>query len=298
MDISERRQRDNKFEKRTLENGKPNASYIDFLAEDKVIPRQQYGVFSFLSPWNILKDKKLFYFTEFVKTWSILKYVQTTTGFLHFISRKYNLNVENLIKDYTEFMTAEKQTIEQETSIKDDFDTFMDKNEEALEERFDEANEFQTSILGFKPRGNFATVSEAERYAKTLRDNDIGHITSVCKIGVWNVWDPNPSKVQRSDYLEPELNRLHQEKDKNDAKAKELFEQRRREIKQKAIEENMKLAEQTGNKLTQTLSPSGDLIGVQDTTNFEAREVADPKVAVEIAQKLVEAANKPLDDSV
>ena len=44
------------------------------------------------------------------------------------------------------------------------------------------------------------------------------------------------------------------EKIKNETRAKEEFDRRVKETKRKAIEENIKLAEKSGNKLTQTIT--------------------------------------------
>jgi hypothetical protein len=62
---------------------------------------------------------------------------------------------------------------------------------------------------------------------------------------------------------------------KNEAKAKDEFDKRIKETKRKAIEENIKLAEKSGNKLTQTLNEDGNLVGVRELVDFESREVAD-----------------------
>jgi len=55
---------------------------------------------------------------------------------------------------------------------------------------------------------------------------------------------------------------LLSEKTKNEANAKEAFDQRVKEAKKKAIEENIKNAEKSGNILTQTVDDDGNLIGV------------------------------------
>ena len=70
---------------------------------------------------------------------------------------------------------------------------------------------------------------------------------------------------------------MHSEKIKNEHKAKEEFDRRIKETKQKAIEENIKKAEETGNVLTQTINEYGDLVGVRDTINFDERDAADEK---------------------
>jgi hypothetical protein len=72
--------------------------------------------------------------------------------------------------------------------------------------------------------------------------------------------------------MEEELNQLHNEKIKNEAKAKEEFERRVKEAKKKAIEENIKKAEKSGNKLTQSIDENGNLVGVMETVDFESRE--------------------------
>jgi hypothetical protein len=75
--------------------------------------------------------------------------------------------------------------------------------------------------------------------------------------------------------MEDELNQLHNEKIKNEMKAKEELKRRVKETKKKAIEENIKLAKKSGNKLTQTLDEEGNLIGVKETVDFESRESND-----------------------
>lgn len=89
------------------------------------------------------------------------------------------------------------------------------------------------------------------------------------------LWDPDAYKTGRVEFMEEELNKLHQEKIKNEAKAKEEFDKRIKETKQKAIMENIKLAEKSGNVLTQTMDEEGNLVGVKERIDFESREVSD-----------------------
>jgi len=67
---------------------------------------------------------------------------------------------------------------------------------------------------------------------------------------------------------------LHQEKMKNEAQAKKEFEARIKDAKRKAIEENVRKARASGNKLTQTLDADGNLVGA-NTINYDEREAAD-----------------------
>ena len=91
------------------------------------------------------------------------------------------------------------------------------------------------------------------------------------------------------EYLEPELNKLHEEKIKNEAHAKNEFDKRIKDAKRKAIEENVRKARASGNKLTQTLDADGNLVGA-NTMNFDDREVADPKEREEHEKRVYEQA--------
>jgi len=191
--------------------------------------------------------------------------------FLHFISFKYSLNVETVIQDYTEFIQEEGPKLKG-AGIEDDFKNFLDKNEEQLTHKFQKKNEFQTSVRGLKIRGVFPTQEEAEMKCKKLRDMDPNHDILVGPVGLWLPWDPDAYKTGRVEFMEDELNQLHHEKMKNEEKAKEEFEKRVKDAKKKAIEDNVKNAQKSGNKLTQTVDDQGNLVGVKETVDFEARE--------------------------
>lgn len=262
------------FERKTLPNGKPNPKYVDVLEEDDAIAGQKFTCMSFLSPDKILEKRELFLFNKFVEQWDFTKSMAKFGDFINFISYKYNLNVENLFKDYNEFCKEEQDRLRQ-GGASDDYQNFLDNNEDKLTEQFQRDHAFQTSVRGLKSRGNFSTQEEAEQFCKKLREKDPNHDIFVAPVGVWLPWDPNAYKTGRVEFMEEELNRLHQEKILNEKKAKEEFDKRVKETKQKAIEENIRKAEESGNKLTQTITEEGKLLGVRETVDFDSREVAD-----------------------
>jgi hypothetical protein len=102
-------------------------------------------------------------------------------------------------------------------------------------------------------------------------------------------WDPDAYKTGKVEFMEDELNKLHEEKIKNEALAKQEFDKRVMETKRKAIEENVKKAQKSGNVLTQTIDEEGNLIGVKETVNFEEREAADEKDADEYNKSVIAA---------
>jgi hypothetical protein len=60
--------------------------------------------------------------------------------------------------------------------------------------------------------------------------------------------------------MEETLNQLMAEKKKNEEQAKNEFDKRVKETKTKAIQENIKLAKESGNKLTQMLAKDGETL--------------------------------------
>lgn len=262
------------FDRKNLPNGKANPKYVDVLDEDPAIAGQKFTCMSFLSPEKILTKRELFLFDRFIEQWDFTKSMAKFGDFINFISYKYNLNVENLFQDYNEFCKEEQKML-QEGGVSNDFQNFLDNHEEKLTEQFQREHAFQTSVRGVKVRGSFPTQEEAEQQCKRLREKDPNHDIFVAPVGIWLPWDPNAYKTGRVEFMEEELNKLHQEKIKNEKKAKDEFDKRVKETKQKAIEENIAKAEQSGNVLTQTINEAGDLIGVRETVNFEEREVAN-----------------------
>jgi hypothetical protein len=260
------------FERKTLPSGESNPKYVDLCDEDPPIAGQKFVCMSFVSPEKILKKREVYLFDQFIKQWEFSKSMERYFEFIHFISYKYNLNVETLITDFNDFVKEEGDKIKK-SGIEDDYKNFMDKQEDKLTEQFGREHSFQTSVRGLKVRGVFPTQEEAEIKCKKLREHDPNHDILVGPIGVWMPWDPEAYKTGRVEYLEDELNALHKEKMKNEELAKQQFEERVRETKKKAIMENIEKAKKSGNVLTQTMDDNGNLIGVKETTDFESREV-------------------------
>jgi hypothetical protein len=251
------------FERKLRKDGSENPKYVDLLELDKPIAGQQFGCFSFITPEKILKQKEMFLFEEFLKKWEFSKSMEKFGQFINFLSFKYKLNFEDVMKDYEGFVKEERENIIS-SSIEDDYKTFLDKNEEELEKQFNIKHNFQTSVRGFKSRGNFATQEEAEMRAKLLRETDPSFDVFVGPVGQWLCWDPEAYKTGRVEYMEEELNQLAQEKQKNESVAKSAFDQRVKESKQKAIDDNKKNAEKHGSSLTQDIDKDGNLVGVED----------------------------------
>ena len=241
------------------------SKYIDLLDEDKPVAGQKFACVSFVSPENILKKKEIFYFEEFLKHWNYSQKLQEFTQFLNFLSHKYNIKFDKVMKDLDEFVKSEQKHLIK-TSIADDYKNFLDAKEDDLEKRFMDENSFQTNTRGLKIRGSYPSQQEAELRCKFLREVDPHHDVYVGPVGMWMPWEPEAYKTGKVEYLEKELNTLMHEKNKNEQNAKEAFEQRVKEAKQNAIKENIESAKESGNKLTQNIDNEGNLIGVGVST--------------------------------
>ena len=97
-----------KFERKTTKDGKPNPKYVDLLEVDKAIAGQNYGCFSFLTPEKILKQREMFFFEEFLKKWEFSKSMEKFAQFLNFVSYKYKVSFDDVMKDYEEFVKEER----------------------------------------------------------------------------------------------------------------------------------------------------------------------------------------------
>ena len=114
--------------------------------------RKKFACLSFLSPEEILQKKEIFYFEEFLKNWDFAKSMNKFTQFLGYLSYKYkSLNLEKLTKDFDEFVVSEKNNL-YDISLHDEYKTFLEKQEESLEKKFNQLNNFQTSVRGLKIR--------------------------------------------------------------------------------------------------------------------------------------------------
>jgi len=268
------------FERQLNPNGTKNSKYVDLLDEDKPISGQKFACISFVSPENILKQKQNYLFEKFLKYWDFSKCIKKSTQFLNFLAFKHDLDFDKIMVDFEEFIKSEKQKLI-DSSIEDEWATFIDSKEEELETEFNAENNFQTSVRGLKVRGVYSSQQEAELRCKMLREVDPHHNVYVGPVGMWMPWEPDAYKTGRVEYLEEELNELMKEKNNNDTYAKQQFEKRVLDAKKQAIEENIKTAKNTGNKLTQNIDKNGELVGANNINTIEKSLGLDKEVSQE-----------------
>lgn len=242
-------------------------SKVDLLDVDKPIAQQNFVCLSFISPENEIKKREHWEFQQFLKNYELNKSMEKMKAFLNFISFKYDLNMDKLDGDFKEFIDAEKDTLPE--TVTDDFKNFIDQHEQMLMENYQKEYGFQTSVRGVKVRGSFPSLEEAELRCKMLREVDPNHDIYCAPVGTWLPFHPEAYKTGDVRYLEEELNNLMHEKKQNEEKAKQEFDMRVKESKMKAIEENIKKAEESENVLTQSINENGELVSVNNVNSQE-----------------------------
>ena len=272
---------------------KEQEQVIDLLDEDRTISGQKYVCLSFISPENHIKKKELFFFEKYLKNFEFRKTFDKYTQFLNYLAYKYNLDFNSLTKDMEEFVEEERENLFV-TSLEDDYKSFIDAKEEELQKEYSVQHNFQTNTRGIKVRGVFGSQEEAELKCKMLREDDPNHDVYVGQVGIWLPFHPEAYKTGRVEYLEKDLNELMSQKKKNDEISKEQFNERVKESKKKAIQENIAKAKKEGNKLMQTIDENGNLINA-DRMDVPGKNLlfgdgsSDDSITAELRKELFEA---------
>jgi hypothetical protein len=219
----------------TLPKKEDDGSIIDYLDEDPEIPTQKYCIVSFLSPEKVIQDKNRFMFGEFVKFMDYDWKVKGMEHFMAFLSKKYSIKIDDLLKDAEEFAKVRDQEIRQ-TDLEEQWQVFLLKHEKELQEKYDNQVEFKTNVRGVKVRRSFPTVEEAQVMAKVLQRKYPKDNLYIGKVGAWLPWDPSEHLMPEVEYAEKELNELMRRYKENEAN-KEIFFAEEREAKIKAQKE-------------------------------------------------------------
>ena len=229
----------------------------DYLEADKEIRGQNYVCLSFISPENVLKDKEMF----------------KVHNFLQSIATEYNLQEEEIVDKYKDYLFNE---------------------EDNLNKQFTEKNNFKTSVRGLKVRGTYDTIQEAEMRAKRLQKSDPNFNVFVGQVGFWLPWDPEPQTIEKENYLNDELNTLMSKYKENMDEREEIFNTRKRDLIEKnnleVEQKQAELAELEKNKdqvkeLADVLEAEDPWLNRQQTKSSESSHVVEPVNLVEELNK-------------
>jgi hypothetical protein len=214
-----------------------DGSRIDYLDEDPEIPNQRYCIISFLSPEKVIQQKSEFYFKEFI-TW--MDYQWKVKGLEHlmaFVSKKYSIKVDDLLKDSEEFVKVRNAEVKA-TDVHEEYQVFLLKHEKELQEKFDSAVNFRTNIRGVKVRRAFPSIEETQMFAKVLQRKYPKDNLYIGKVGCWLPWDPSEHLMPEVEYAERELNELMRKYKENEVNKEMFFAEQREDSIKKQKDEN------------------------------------------------------------
>ena len=84
---------------------------VDYLDEDPELPNQRYCIVSFLSPEKVIAQKNDFYFKKFIQWMDYDWKVKGVEHFVAYLSKKYSINIDDIMKDFREFEKTHKDDI-------------------------------------------------------------------------------------------------------------------------------------------------------------------------------------------
>jgi hypothetical protein len=219
----------------TLPKRDESGDVIDYLDEDPEVPTQKYCIVSFLSPEKVIQDKQRFFFERFIQYMNYDWKVKGLEHFMAFLSKKYSLTIDDLLKDAAEFASVRDAEIKA-TDLEEQYQVFLLKHEKELQETYDNKTEFRTNVRGVKVRRSFPTVEEAQVMAKVFQRKYPKDNLYIGKVGAWLPWDPSEHLMPEVEYAEKELNELMRKYKENESN-KEMFFAEEREAKIKAQKE-------------------------------------------------------------
>ena len=205
-----------------------SVSEVDYLEADKPVRGQNYACVSFVSPEAVLKDKHLFLLGRFLRS----------TG------REVGRMLDNLAAKYPadkELLATVRQNHDylfEDARVADQYRYYLENCATDDEKEFHEQKNFQTTMRGFKIRGTYDTLREAEVRSEVLRRSGDKHSIFVCQVGMWCPWDPNPNDISETHYAEDQLNTLMKAyKDSATLRDEEYQKRKEHALKSKGVEE-------------------------------------------------------------
>ena len=121
--------------------------------------------------------------------------------------RQNLFRVDRLVEEFQEYKRKNLKELS-ESSLQEDYDNFIFKNGDKLEEEFFAMNDFRTTMRGIKVRGVFASEAEASARGKRLQKADPNFNIYMGAVGKWMAYEPDPNKVSDQEYANEQLNTL------------------------------------------------------------------------------------------
>lgn len=205
----------------------------DYLDQDLAIRGQKYVCISFVSPEDVLVKKDAFLARKFLSELS-RDLRQLVDGLrVRFAEDATTLDMLKTLEDRYDYL-------KDDVAMQNNYDVFVATHPE-LDDEFHQEHGFQTSIRGFKVRGSYESIPEAENRVKQIQKFDSTHNVYIAEVGCWCPWAPRPEQLSDQVYAETELNTLMKKYQENILKREEAH-----EIRKKLFNDSGKGADEAG----------------------------------------------------
>jgi len=146
------------------------------------------------------------------------------------------------------------------------------------------------NIRAFKNRGNFGSYEEASAYAEKLRNDEPAFHVFVGENFKWMPFDPDPNVIKdNNNYYEPKLQELMRGTLENQEKAKQVESQRKRDMIESAIKEEIKKKserkESTKDRLKKKLEERKKVSHEDSVVTNELEKVRDKSESVDLTEE-------------
>lgn len=154
-----------------------------------------------------------------------------------------------------------------EEEILDKYKIFLAGDRTRMDREYDEANDNQTSLRGFKIRGTYSRLDDARNRAKYVRDNIEEAVHAfVVPVGTWFPVDMDADEVQDQDYMLPALNNLMGKYHEGTHARNAHYQERKREMEESAAQDNKSI---TKTRLQEKLRQKRNLKMRNERAEFE-----------------------------
>jgi len=243
----------------------PAPAKKNFLKIDPMVPGQEWCVLAFVMPEDLAKKKELYYVDHYLHDETNGLVRDTAVHMSRDINAKLFKAFDAKVQKLRDSMNKDDKVLanhldEIRRTIQIDEDAFAaeclhkhyqdldgvlakfrdykNKKAQKLDPIFNAQNGGRCSTRGIKVSGCFPTKDEAEERAKYLSDEVEPHVDHyVAQTFYWLPYNPDPDAVKDSRYMNAELDKFMQEKVQASKDADKHFEERKREMMQKAQEE-------------------------------------------------------------
>lgn len=223
----------------TLPTHEDNGDAVDYLEEDPELPNQRYVVVSFISPERVIRNKEQFFFEKFLQ-WSDYDWqVKGLERFASFISEKYTIPIDDIMKDVRGFEKVHKDELKK-SDVPEQYQIFLLKHEKELQAAYDREVDFKCNVRGVKVRRSFPSYEEAQLWCKVLQRKYPKDNIVIGRMGCWLPWDPSDHLMENVEYANQQLNEIMRRYKENEANRELFFAEEREESIRKQKEENAK----------------------------------------------------------